>query len=59
MRDYPAVPAWHERLLGSAPTCVASDTGVVWEPAEHRSPAVTPGRPRAASAALSQKNCPV
>ncbi|WP_440102351.1 VOC family protein [Streptosporangium sp. H16] len=28
---------WYERLLGSPPTFVASDTEAVWELAEHRS----------------------
>jgi hypothetical protein len=35
--DYPAALAWYERLLGSPPTYVASDTEAVWELAEHRS----------------------
>ncbi|MFI0481846.1 VOC family protein [Actinomadura sp. 9N215] len=38
--DHPAALAWYERLLGSPPTFVASDTEVVWELAEHRSLAV-------------------
>ncbi|MEU8381557.1 VOC family protein [Streptosporangium sp. NPDC048865] len=35
--DYPAALKWYERLLGSPPTFVASDTEAVWELAEHRS----------------------
>ncbi|MEU8298978.1 VOC family protein [Micromonospora sp. NPDC048909] len=35
--DYPAALAWYERLLGSPPTFVVSDTEAVWEIAEHRS----------------------
>ncbi|WP_326555011.1 VOC family protein [Micromonospora sp. NBC_01813] len=35
--DYPAALAWYEKLFGSPPTFVASDTEVVWELAEHRS----------------------
>jgi hypothetical protein len=35
--DHPAALAWYERLLGSPPTFVASDTEAVWELAEHRS----------------------
>ncbi|TDC72773.1 VOC family protein [Micromonospora sp. KC606] len=35
--DYPAALAWYEKLLGTAPTYVASDTEAVWELAEHRS----------------------
>jgi catechol 2,3-dioxygenase-like lactoylglutathione lyase family enzyme len=38
--DYAAALAWYERLLGSPPTFVASDTEVVWELAEHRSLAI-------------------
>lgn len=34
--DYTAALAWYERLLGSPPTFVASDTEAVWELAEHR-----------------------
>ncbi|MBA9002473.1 VOC family protein [Thermomonospora cellulosilytica] len=34
--DYAAALEWYERLLGSPPTFVASDTEVVWELAEHR-----------------------
>jgi hypothetical protein len=37
VNDYPAALAWYERLLGSPPTFVASDTEAVWELAEHRS----------------------
>jgi catechol 2,3-dioxygenase-like lactoylglutathione lyase family enzyme len=40
VRDYAAALAWYERLLGSPPTFVASDTEAVWELAEHRSLAV-------------------
>ncbi|MET9965236.1 VOC family protein [Streptomyces sp. NPDC006356] len=35
--DYAAALAWYERLLGSQPTYIASDTEAVWELAEHRS----------------------
>jgi catechol 2,3-dioxygenase-like lactoylglutathione lyase family enzyme len=35
--DYAAARAWYQRLLGSPPTFVASDTEAVWELAEHRS----------------------
>lgn len=35
--NYPAALAWYEKLFGSPPTFVASDTEVVWELAEHRS----------------------
>jgi catechol 2,3-dioxygenase-like lactoylglutathione lyase family enzyme len=35
--DYAAALEWYERLLGSPPTFVASDTEAVWELAEHRS----------------------
>jgi predicted enzyme related to lactoylglutathione lyase len=35
--DYQAALAWYERLLGSPPTFVASETEAVWELAEHRS----------------------
>jgi predicted enzyme related to lactoylglutathione lyase len=37
VRDYEAAKGWYERLLGSEPTFVASDTEAVWELAEHRS----------------------
>ncbi|WP_188192108.1 VOC family protein [Nonomuraea sp. SYSU D8015] len=35
--EYAAALKWYERLLGSPPTYVASDTEAVWELAEHRS----------------------
>ncbi|MEU1124751.1 VOC family protein [Streptomyces sp. NPDC005899] len=35
--DLPVAMAWYERLFGSPPTFVASDTEAVWELAEHRS----------------------
>ncbi|TDD45037.1 VOC family protein [Nonomuraea terrae] len=35
--DYAAALKWYERLLGTPPTFVASDTEAVWELAEHRS----------------------
>ena len=35
--DYSAVLAWYEKLFGSPPTFVASDTEAVWILAEHRS----------------------
>jgi predicted enzyme related to lactoylglutathione lyase len=35
--DYARALRWYERLLGSAPTFVASATEAVWELAEHRS----------------------
>ncbi|WP_283136055.1 VOC family protein [Rhizohabitans arisaemae] len=34
--EYAAALAWYERLLGSPPTFIASDTEAVWELAEHR-----------------------
>src|SRR5690606_9214028 len=37
VRDYEAAKDWYERLLGSGPTFVASDTEAVCEPAVHRS----------------------
>ena len=37
VNDYAAALAWYERLFGSPPTFVASDTEAVWELAEHRS----------------------
>jgi predicted enzyme related to lactoylglutathione lyase len=37
VHDYPAALAWYEKLFGSPPTFVASDTEAVWELAEHRS----------------------
>ena len=40
VKDYAAALAWYERLLGSPPTFVASDTEAVWELAEHRSLAI-------------------
>jgi catechol 2,3-dioxygenase-like lactoylglutathione lyase family enzyme len=40
VNDYAAALAWYQRLLGSPPTFVASDTEAVWELAEHRSLAV-------------------
>jgi predicted enzyme related to lactoylglutathione lyase len=38
--DYARALLWYERLLGSAPTFVASATEAVWELAEHRSVAI-------------------
>lgn len=35
--NYPAALAWYEKLFGSPPTFVASDTESVWELAAHRS----------------------
>jgi hypothetical protein len=35
--DYAVALQWYERLLGSVPTFVVSDTEAVWELAEHRS----------------------
>lgn len=49
--DYAAALAWYERLLGTPPTYVASDTEAVWELAEHRSVAVE-HRPEHAGHAL-------
>jgi predicted enzyme related to lactoylglutathione lyase len=40
VKDYAAALAWYERLLGSPPTFVASDTEAVWELARHRSLAI-------------------
>jgi catechol 2,3-dioxygenase-like lactoylglutathione lyase family enzyme len=34
--DYAAALAWYQRLLGSPPTFVVSDTEALWELAEHR-----------------------
>ncbi|GAA3001065.1 VOC family protein [Streptosporangium longisporum] len=34
--EYAVALAWYERLLGSPPAFVASDTEAVWELAEHR-----------------------
>jgi hypothetical protein len=34
VKDYAAALAWYERLLGSPPTFVASDTEAVWELAD-------------------------
>jgi catechol 2,3-dioxygenase-like lactoylglutathione lyase family enzyme len=36
VNDYPAALAWYERLLGSPPTFLATDTEAVWELAAHR-----------------------
>jgi catechol 2,3-dioxygenase-like lactoylglutathione lyase family enzyme len=36
VKDYAAALAWYERLLGSPPTFVPTDTEAVWELAEHR-----------------------
>ena len=36
VKDYPAALDWHERLLGSPPTFVATEAEAVWELAEHR-----------------------
>jgi hypothetical protein len=49
--DYTAALAWYQRLLGSPPTFVASDTEAVWELAEHRS-VVIEQRPEHAGHAL-------
>jgi hypothetical protein len=49
--DYPAALAWYERLLGSPPTFVASDTEAVWELAQHRFVAIE-RRPEHAGHAL-------
>ncbi|MFF8833168.1 VOC family protein [Streptomyces sp. NPDC015131] len=35
--DYPAALSWYERLFGTPPTYVVSDTEALWELAEHRS----------------------
>jgi predicted enzyme related to lactoylglutathione lyase len=40
VNDYAAALSWYERLLGSPPTFVASDTEAVWELAAHRSLAI-------------------
>ena len=37
VKDYEAALAWYQRLLGSPPTFLPSDTEAVWELAEHRS----------------------
>ena len=37
VRDYPAALAWYERLFGSPPTYVVSDTEALWEVTEHGS----------------------
>jgi len=31
VRDYPAALAWYEKLFGTPPTFIASDTEAVWE----------------------------
>jgi catechol 2,3-dioxygenase-like lactoylglutathione lyase family enzyme len=36
VRDYKAAKAWYERLLGSEPAFIASDTEAVWQLAERR-----------------------
>jgi catechol 2,3-dioxygenase-like lactoylglutathione lyase family enzyme len=51
VKDYAGALAWYERLLGSPPTFVASDTEAVWELAEHRSLAIEQ-RPEHAGHAL-------
>jgi predicted enzyme related to lactoylglutathione lyase len=51
VKDHAAALAWYERLLGSPPTFVASDTEAVWELAEHRS-VVIEQRPEHAGHAL-------
>ncbi len=40
VNDYASALDWYERLFGSPPTFVASDTEAVWELAEHRSVAI-------------------
>ncbi|GAB3133651.1 hypothetical protein GCM10027258_03160 [Amycolatopsis stemonae] len=37
VRDYPAALAWYERLFGSPPTYVVSDTEALWQVASHGS----------------------
>jgi predicted enzyme related to lactoylglutathione lyase len=37
VNDYHAALAWYEKLFGSSPTFVATDTEAVWELADHRS----------------------
>ncbi|MFC8664181.1 VOC family protein [Streptomyces sp. NPDC057199] len=49
--DYARALVWYERLFGTPPTYVASDTEAVWELAEHRSVAVEQ-RPEHAGHAL-------
>ncbi|QQM46044.1 VOC family protein [Streptomyces liliifuscus] len=49
--DYARALDWYERLFGTPPTYVASDTEAVWELAEHRSVAVEQ-RPEHAGHAL-------
>ena len=36
VNDYSAALPWYQRLFGSPPTFVASDTEAVWELADHR-----------------------
>jgi hypothetical protein len=36
VNDYAAALVWYQRLFGSPPTFLASDTEAVWELAEHR-----------------------
>jgi predicted enzyme related to lactoylglutathione lyase len=38
--DYAAALEWYERLFGTPPDYIASDTEAVWELAEHRSVAL-------------------
>jgi predicted enzyme related to lactoylglutathione lyase len=35
VRDYPGALAWYEKLFGSPPTFVVSDTEALWEVTEH------------------------
>ena len=49
--NYATALAWYEKLLGSPPSFVASDTEAVWELAEHRSVAIE-HRPEHAGHAL-------
>lgn len=51
--DYPAALIWYERLFGSPPTFIASDTEAVWELAEHRSVVLEHRPERAGNAVLT------
>lgn len=50
--DHAAALAWYERLFGSPPTYVVSDTEALWELAEHRSVVIEQRPHRATGHAL-------
>jgi predicted enzyme related to lactoylglutathione lyase len=51
--DYAAALQWYERLFGSPPTYVVSDTEALWELAEHRSVFIEHRREHAGHAMLT------